>query len=395
MVPTLYLNGELPKDIGKIPRNSTRLRQVKKKQLSYDEIKTEPEIGDNLNIRRYNFGTAIQLEDDSLDDYFYRLEILAKDCDYNDMKNDLIRDRFIIGINDTHLREKLLKFENLTINSLIAIANITIKKEIEFVTVIDEQLKIEIDELMPEIKLEENPNKESQNSPVKIKESFVKILSNKPLEPLNKNKCHKCNETFRSPNYLFQHILLMHSLKFLCKICKAKFHSSEDLMLHVNIYHKPGHTTAGTTAKNPTHIPEPDDNYYYSDDSCISAKKIYTYPYMCELCAKIIKNPQQLASHKMEHEGIKPYLCTVCGLRFRIGNTLRRHEMVHSGEKPFSCGICTKSFARSYALTTHMRRIHKVVKTKVEKELKKKDTFETATLKDVTLNINFDAFEDN
>lgn len=323
-----------------------------------------------------------------MDDFFYRLEILAKDCDYNDMKNDLIRDRFIIGINDTKLREKLLQFENLTLKSLIAIANITIKKEIEFVTVIDEQP--EMYELMTEIKCEENQNEESQNLPEKVKEPITIGMraSIKPLEPLFNKKCFKCNETFRSPNYLFQHILQMHSLKFLCKICKAKFHSSEDLMLHVNIYHKPSHTTAETTDKKPTHIPDPVD-CYSSDNSCLPAKETYTYPYMCELCAKIIKNSGQLALHKMEHQGIKPYLCTVCGLGFRVPYALKKHEMVHTGEKPFSCGICTKRFARNYHLKSHMWRIHKVEKAKVERKLKK-SSFKTATSNDVTIDINFD-----
>lgn len=357
--------------------------------MAEPEIKIEA----NLNLRRYNFGTAIQLKDDTLDDYFYRLEILAKHCDYNDMTNDLIRDRFIIGINDTKLREKLLEVENLTLDDLIEIANITIKKKIEFVTVIiDEQIKPETDELMPEIKLEKNPNEKSQNLAEKIKKPTitikVKSSSNKPLEPLNKNKCHKCNETFRSPNYLFQHILLVHSLKFLCKICKAKFHSSEDLKKHVNIYHKTGHTTA----EEPTHIHDQDD-YYSSDDPCISANEKQTYPYMCELCAKIIKNHEQSVLHKMEHEGIiKPYLCMVCGMTFKAVKTLKEHEMVHTGTRPFICPICKRNFVRNYALKCHMWRIHKIERVKKKKN---KNIVETVILKDVANDINSDTFQDN
>lgn len=290
------------------------------------------------------------------------------------MKNDLIRDRFIIGINDEKLREQLLQLDELTLESLISIANITIKKEIEFVPV-------------AEIKIEETPNEILEIIPEKLKKPIQKFksLSNKPLEPLLNRKCHKCNETFRSPNYLFQHILLVHSLKFLCKICKAKFHSSDDLTTHVNIYHKPGHTTAETTAPISSNIHDPDHFYSSddsSDDSSLPADKIYTYPYMCEICAKIIKNPQQLAVHKLEHAGIKPYLCTVCGLKFKVPSSLRYHEMVHTGEKPFNCGLCKKSFARRCSLKGHMWRIHKVVKTKkVRKDSKKenKTNFEPAT----------------
>lgn len=302
------------------------------------------------------------------------------------MKDDLIRDRFIIGINDEKLREKLLQFENLTLNGLIAISNITVKKEIEFVTVLDE-IKTEIDEpMLMEIKTEE------ESPPTPEIEEGVEKPSNKILKPLFNKKCHKCNETFRSPNYLFQHILLVHSLKFLCKICKAKFHSSQDLMLHVNIYHKTGPTPS--TETNTSHIHDPDD-YYSSDDSCLSAPDQPIYPFMCEFCARIIRNAEHFAVHKMEHEGIKPYLCTVCGLRFKIPSALRKHEMVHTGEKPHTCRICQKSFARRTALKGHMWRIHKdrtpLKKTKIEKP--------NPTLKDITMDINFDidfgSFQDN
>lgn len=354
-IPTLYLNEDPSEEV-----------------TISDDSDAEPEITDNLNMRRYNFGTAFQSKDESLDDYFYRLEILAKLCEYNEMREDLIRDRFIIGIDDEKLREKLLGYENLTLNQVVEIANITIKKEIEFVTVLDELP--EMDEIKPEIK---NEKSEIGN--------LTKITKNpiKPLKPLN--KCHKCNETFRYPHFLFQHILLMHSLKFLCKICKAKFHSSEDLTCHVNIYHKTGENP--TIEETLSHTNNPGD--YYSSDSTSSDSK-QVYPYMCELCATIIKNPAQSVSHKMKHAGTKPYLCTTCGLGFQGAGSLRSHEMVHTGEKPFMCGICSRCFSRTNHLKSHMWSIHKIDLPNRERTKKEKAKSKEVTLQDITMDINFD-----
>lgn len=362
-IPTLFLNGEQP------------LEEV---TISDDEPM------DNLNIRRYNFGTAVQARDESLDDFFYRLEILAKHCEYNDMKDDLIRDRFIIGIDDTELRDNLLYEENLTLNNVITIANITIKKEIEFVTVLNELPEIE--ETMPAIKNEMIPNR-----------NLPKITKNpiKPLKPLN--TCYKCNETFRSPNLLFQHILFMHSLKFLCKICKAKFHSSEDLMAHVKMFHKTSEYTE-TTDETPSHSHGPGD-CFSSDDSCPTPKEKQIYPYMCELCAEIIKTPAQSTLHNIKHAGTRPYLCTTCGLGFTSPRGLSCHEMIHTGIKPYTCEICSRSFGRSNHLKTHMLRLHKMEMPKREKPKKEKvKKTQEVTLKDITMDINFDvnfgSFED-
>ena len=62
---------------------------------------------------RYKFNGTVQGESESLDSFIIRLRNIAKDCEYGDQKEKLIRDRIIFGVREDRLREKLFKDENL------------------------------------------------------------------------------------------------------------------------------------------------------------------------------------------------------------------------------------------------------------------------------------------
>ena len=59
-----------------------------------------------------------------------RLKILASSCEFGDIRDDLIRDRIICGINDDVSRTKLLSKKNLTLEGTVdlLVSSITAKE---------------------------------------------------------------------------------------------------------------------------------------------------------------------------------------------------------------------------------------------------------------------------
>ena len=59
----------------------------------------------NLVYKRANFNLAHQLADQSAEQFITRLHQLAENYEFGDLKNEMIRDRLVIGICDGQLSE--------------------------------------------------------------------------------------------------------------------------------------------------------------------------------------------------------------------------------------------------------------------------------------------------
>ena len=75
----------------------------------------------------------------------------------------------------------------------------------------------------------------------------------------------------------------------------------------------------------------------------------------CDICGKLYKHKQSLATHQRIHTGNLPFVCDVCGKCFSCKSRLKKHSVVHSSLKPFVCDVCSKCFARKWDLTNHKR----------------------------------------
>ena len=74
----------------------------------------------NETYERYVFNSRKQGEGESIEAYVTELRTLAKTCGFCDcMKDTLIRDRIVLGINDQSVRKKLLQARKLTLNQCI------------------------------------------------------------------------------------------------------------------------------------------------------------------------------------------------------------------------------------------------------------------------------------
>ena len=65
------------------------------------------QVRKNLVYERANFNLVYQLADKSAEQFITRLHQLAVNCEFGDLKNEMIRDRLIIGIHDGQLSERL------------------------------------------------------------------------------------------------------------------------------------------------------------------------------------------------------------------------------------------------------------------------------------------------
>ena len=75
----------------------------------------------NITYERHKFNTRNQGENESIDQYVTELRILASTCEFETLKDGLIRDRIICGIQNQTMKERLLRKADLTIKKAIDI----------------------------------------------------------------------------------------------------------------------------------------------------------------------------------------------------------------------------------------------------------------------------------
>ena len=74
----------------------------------------------NLVYERDVFNICVQKEGQNVDSYVTELRHKAQTCDYGELKDSLIRDRIVVGINSTQLKEKMLQDKDLSLESAIS-----------------------------------------------------------------------------------------------------------------------------------------------------------------------------------------------------------------------------------------------------------------------------------
>ena len=68
-----------------------------------------------LIFETYVFNTRKQNDTENIDDYVTSLKLLASNCEYGVIKESLIKDMLVLGVNDKKLRENMLPDPDLTL----------------------------------------------------------------------------------------------------------------------------------------------------------------------------------------------------------------------------------------------------------------------------------------
>ena len=90
-------------------RAEERIPPVVQKFYEYFQVRK------NLVYERASFNLAYQLADESAEQFITRLCQLAVNCEFGDLKNEMIHDRLIIGIREGQLSERLQMESDLTL----------------------------------------------------------------------------------------------------------------------------------------------------------------------------------------------------------------------------------------------------------------------------------------
>ncbi|KAL3177520.1 hypothetical protein MRX96_039087 [Rhipicephalus microplus] len=79
----------------------------------------------NMIYERAKFNSRKQKAHESVDAFVTELYRLAETCEYGDLKEELIRDRLVVGLADTQLSEKLQLNAELTLEAAVTAARIS------------------------------------------------------------------------------------------------------------------------------------------------------------------------------------------------------------------------------------------------------------------------------
>lgn len=76
----------------------------------------------NTIYERYRFFSRNQESGESIDKYVTVLRNMADNCEFEGLKESLIRDRIVYGVTDTHVKERLLRVPDLTLKKALEIS---------------------------------------------------------------------------------------------------------------------------------------------------------------------------------------------------------------------------------------------------------------------------------
>ena len=107
-----------------IVRNLTA--PVKPVDVSYAElirtVKNHFQPPPSPIIMRFKFNTRFRKSDESVAEYVAQLCQLSEHCEFGDSLSDMLRDRFVVGINKDIIQQRLLSDTSLTFNKALEIA---------------------------------------------------------------------------------------------------------------------------------------------------------------------------------------------------------------------------------------------------------------------------------
>ncbi|XP_070550519.1 uncharacterized protein [Ptychodera flava] len=91
----------------------TNAADKEKIQVLYEKFEEYCSPRKNVTLERHKFFTCSQGPDESIDHYVTELKNRSKSCTFGELTNSLIKDRVVRGVNNSHVRERLLRETDL------------------------------------------------------------------------------------------------------------------------------------------------------------------------------------------------------------------------------------------------------------------------------------------
>ena len=112
---------EVKDDAGNVIQNAETRESVATLKKKFKEL-CNPLT--NVVIERHMFNTRVQQSSESMQNFISSVKILAETCEFDTLKDSLIRDRIICGVSSDTLRRQLLKETNLTLHKTVQLCYI-------------------------------------------------------------------------------------------------------------------------------------------------------------------------------------------------------------------------------------------------------------------------------
>lgn len=75
----------------------------------------------NISIERHKFNTRVQGESESFDSFLNDLRKISANCEFGNLKEDMIRDRIVCAVYDKRVKDRLLRETELKLQKAIEI----------------------------------------------------------------------------------------------------------------------------------------------------------------------------------------------------------------------------------------------------------------------------------
>ena len=115
----LYTIGQAGLDV----YNTMRLteEETNKIDILFSKFDAYRKPKQNVMIKRYCFYMRAQSKEESIDQYVVKLQLLAKNCGFGSLEDQLIRDRIVCGTYSEDVRQRLLRIDDLSLEKAISI----------------------------------------------------------------------------------------------------------------------------------------------------------------------------------------------------------------------------------------------------------------------------------
>ncbi|CAC5366984.1 unnamed protein product [Mytilus coruscus] len=176
----------------------------------------------NATVIRHRFNTRVQSSNESIDQYLTDLKLIAKNCEFEHLKDGLIRDRIVCGTNSSRVKERLLREDGLTLDKAVGICRADDESRKQMKTLNKEEQIHALSMLRRKTQNQRNTSYEGNAKKCPSRRDHDRRESNSSLScgkrrttherrncPAYGKKCHKC----KKPNH-YQ------------KFCKSKFSKS-------------------------------------------------------------------------------------------------------------------------------------------------------------------------
>ena len=84
-----------------------------------DPLEKHFEPARNVIYERFKFNTCVQEQGETIDQYITKLKQMAATCKFEQLENELIRDRLVLEVKDSSAKARMLREPNLTLQKAI------------------------------------------------------------------------------------------------------------------------------------------------------------------------------------------------------------------------------------------------------------------------------------